>query len=122
MAVHRNPLQDQGVPVVSSAHFLIGPLVAGCALGLIALICRWVFSTDDRDRRRVEKAIGSRQDLGLLVTVAATRSRDDAEMLRDVLREAGVRASISEDELECHVLVFAKDADAARRLVGTSST
>ena len=107
--------------MVSSAHFLLGPLVAGCALGLIALICRWVFSTENRDQKRVAKALHARPDLGLLVTVAATRNREDAEMLRDVLREAGVRASISEDELECQVLVFAKDADAARRLVGTAS-
>ena len=94
-------------------EFVLGPGVAVAAMGVIALICRWVFSTDNRQTRRPP----SRGDLGLLVPVATVRTRDDAEMLRDVLREAGVRASISEDELEVHVLVFAKDADAARRLV-----
>ena len=108
------------MPVVSSLHFLLGPLVAGCAMGVIVLLCRWVFSTEGRDARRLERALSTRPDLGLLVPVASVRTRADAEMLRDVLREAGVRASISEDELEAHVLVFAKDADAARRLVSTS--
>ena len=30
---------------VSSYHFLIGPLIAVAALGVIELLCRWVFST-----------------------------------------------------------------------------
>lgn len=117
MAVHRKALQDRGVPIGSSVHFLLGPLIAGCALGVIALICRWVFSTEGRDTRRLERAVHSRGDLGLLVPVATVRVRADAEMLRDVLREAGIRASVSEDELELQVLVFAKDLDRARQLV-----
>lgn len=100
-------------------EFVLGPGVAVLAMGGIALICRWVFSTGNRDARRLERALSTRRDLGLLVPVAGVRTRDDAQMLCDVLREAGVRASISEDELEVQVLVFAKDADRARRLVST---
>ena len=99
------------MPVVSSAHFLLGPIVALCALGVITLMCRWVFSTD----HRVKAVPTTPRDLGLLVPVAEVRTRDDAEMLVQVLREAGVRATISDLE----VLVFAKDADEARRLVST---
>ena len=113
MAVPRPPMQDRRV------EFVMGPGVAVAAMGVIALICRWVFSTDGRQTRRLERALSTRDDLGLLVPVATVRTRDDAEMLRDVLRDAGVRASVSEDELEVRVLVFAKDADAARRLVST---
>jgi hypothetical protein len=105
------------VPLVSSYHFLLGPLVAVAALGLIVLICRWVFSTehrDDRTARRLEKAIG---DYGLLVPVATVRTRDDAQMLRDVLKGAGIRAGISG---EYDVLVFTKDLQRARSLVGAS--
>jgi hypothetical protein len=105
-------LQDREVPVVSSAHFLLGPVVALCAMGLIALLCRWVFSTDHRVPARAPEP----RDLGLLVPVAEVRTRDDAEMLVQLLREAGVRASISDLE----VLVFTEDADRARRLVATS--
>ena len=111
VAVHREPLQDRQV------EFVLGPGVAVAAMAVIALICRWVFSTEGRDSRRLEKAMATRGDLGLLVPVATVRVRDDAEMLRDVLRAAGVRASISEDELELQVLVFAKDLERARQLV-----
>lgn len=116
MADRHTAGDDRGVPIVSSLHYLMGPLVSMAAMGVIILICRWVFSTDERDARtakRLEKALSSR-DYGLLVPVAEAPTRDDAEMLRDLLQEAGVRASIS-PELE--VLVFASDADRARQLV-----
>ena len=106
------------MPVVSSYHFLLGPIVAVAALGLLVLICRWVFSTDhreDRTARRLEKVLGA-GDYGLLVTVATVRTRDDAEMLREVLQEAGVRAGISND---LEVLVFSKDLERARSLVSS---
>jgi hypothetical protein len=119
VAVHRKALQDRVVPIGSSFHFLLGPLIAGCALGVIALICRWVFSTDGRDARRLDRALSTRRDLGLLVPVASVRTREDAEMLRAVLHESGVRASISEDDLELQVLVFAKDFERARQLVAS---
>ena len=108
-----------GVPAVSSFHFLMGPVVALAALGLIALLCRWVFSTEHRDERtarRLEKALTTR-DYGLLVPVASVRTRDDADMLRQVLREAGLRAGVSEAEGGLQVLVFQKDLSRARELV-----
>lgn len=107
------------VPVVSSFHFLIGPIVAVSALGIIILICRWVFSTehrDDRTSRRLEKIL-AHGDFGLLVPVATVRTRDDAEMLRDVLLSAGVRAGISGEADILEVMVFSKDLERARGLV-----
>ena len=107
------------MPLVNSFHFVLGPLVAVAALGLIVLICRWVFSTDQRDdrtARRLEKAL-SAGDYGLLVPVATVRTRDDAEMLRDVLKTAGLRAGISED---LQVLVFSKDLARAKQLVSAA--
>jgi len=120
------------VPVVSSFHYLLGPIVAAAALGILVLICRWVFSTDhrstvhrspdhrstvlgDRSTRRRDKALTTR-DYGLLVPLATVRTREDADMLRDLLRDAGIRAGIS-DDLE--LLVFSKDLSRARALVST---
>ena len=107
------------MPIVSSYHYLLGPLVAVAALVLLLLICRWVFSTDQRDdrtARRLERLAGA-GDYGLLVPISTVRTRDDALMLGSVLREAGIRASVSHDAAVFVVLVFRADAPRARQLV-----
>lgn len=105
--------------IVSSYHYLVGPLVAVGALGVILLMCRWVFSTSDRDQRaarRLAAAATSRSgDYGLLVPVATVRTPDDAEMLRGLLVDAGIRCTVAGDE----VMVFASDAARARGLVSS---
>lgn len=103
----------------NSFSFLYGPVVAVLALGVIILICRWVFSTDHRDdrtARRLEKA-RSRGDYGLLVPVTRVRTADDAEMLRGVLRNAGIRCTVTQEDDGVDVLVFRADAGRARELV-----
>jgi hypothetical protein len=97
---------------VSSFHFLLAPLIAAAALGIMVLICRWVFSSDHHEVRH-----RSDDGYGLLVPVATVRTRDDAEMLRGVLVQAGIRAGVSEEAGELHVLVFTKDLPRARSLV-----
>ncbi|MCW2543674.1 MAG: hypothetical protein JWM40_1226 [Frankiales bacterium] len=101
-------------PVLDGAPAYLSPLVSLVALGLIVLICRWVFSSGSRavPTQRVPS-----EDLGLLDPVARVRTRADAEMLRDLLREAGVRAGISETTQGIQVLVFSKDLERARELV-----
>jgi hypothetical protein len=103
----------------SSYSFLYGPLVAVAALGVIILICRWVFSTDHRDERtarRLEKA-RSRGDYGLLVPITRVRTADDADMLRAVLREAHIRCTVAQQDDGLDVLVFRRDAVRASELV-----
>lgn len=106
---------------VSSYHYLSGPLVAVAALCVIVLICRWVFSTSDRDGRTSRRlaALQSRGDYGLLVPVATTRTGDDAVMLRGVLQDAGIRCTTgaAADGSGTEVLVFRADALRARDLV-----
>ncbi|MBW3639186.1 MAG: hypothetical protein KY451_04955 [Actinobacteria bacterium] len=104
---------------VSSYHFLIGPLMIAIALGVILLICRWVFSTSHRDRRATPGRGSSPavSDYGLLVPVATVRTREDAEMLRSVLREASIRCSVSDGPDGLDVLVFSTDVSRARGLV-----
>ena len=108
----------------SSYSFLFGPLVAAAALGVILLICRWVFSTthrDDRTARRLEQA-RARGDYGLLVPIASVRTHDDAEMLRAVLQDAGIRCTVGDaagESAGLAVLVFRADAARARDLVSS---
>lgn len=100
-----------------------GPLIAIVAMIVIVLICRWVFATDHREHRAARRAeqLRSRGDYGLLVPVATVRTRDDAELLRTVLQEAGIRGTVAAGELpgELVVLVFRADAPRARTLVSS---
>lgn len=107
--------------LVNSYHYLLGPLVAVAAMGVLVLICRWVFSTSDRDERtarRLEKVRGS-GEFGLLVPVATARTEEDVALLRQVLRDAGVRVTTAPAADGIVVLVFRADADRARHLVHT---
>ena len=110
--------------IVSSYSHLVAPLVAAGALGVIMLMCRWVFSTSTRDERTARRAAMARArgDYGLLVPVARVRTAADAEMLRGVLLDAGIRCTLASDEGAVGVLVFRADALRARGLVGSTST
>lgn len=107
--------------IVSPYHFLFGPLIVSAALGVIILICRWVFSTDARDDRTAQRLQKARAagDFGLLVPVATVRTPDDAAMLREVLTAAGIRSTLGGGELGTDVLVFRGDAARARDLVSS---
>lgn len=100
-----------------SSSYLLSPLVSLVALALIVLICRWVFSTGSRVAAPRQ---AMPEDLGLLVPVAEVRTRDDAELLRDLLMDAGVRAGITEQATGMRVLVFQEDLELARQLVNAS--
>jgi hypothetical protein len=101
------------VPLSSSAY-LEGPLIVAVALAVIVLLCRWVFSTD----RPAAPAPPPRQaDFGLLEPVAVVRTVDDAQMLRGLLREAGIRGTLAETTDGIALLVFRHEAARARDLV-----
>jgi len=97
------------------SSFVAVQLVSVLALVSVVLICRWVFSSGSRPSAPSSTEI----DLGLLTPVASVRTREDAEMLRSLLQEAGVRAGISEQAGEFQVLVFTKDVELARQLVSS---
>ncbi|MCA1711459.1 MAG: hypothetical protein LC789_07410 [Actinobacteria bacterium] len=104
--------------LVSSYHYLEGPLIALAALGVLILICRWVFSTDHRVAPPAAAgAAKERPDYGLLEPVTVVRTREDAEMLREVLRTAGIRGTVTDTDGAYAVLVFRPDAGRARVLV-----
>jgi hypothetical protein len=98
----------------ASYHFLAGPLTALLALGVIVLICRWVFAPPARPvpARRPAPA-----DYGLLVAVARVPEAD-AERLREVLQSAGIRSTVTpHGDDERLLLVFPGDVDRASELV-----
>lgn len=87
-------------------------VIALLAMGLIALICRWVFTPSHTQAPRQEAPSA---DYGLLVPVTQAPSAEDAVMLRDHLVAEGVRASVNDEH---EVLVFRADLARARTLVG----
>ena len=107
----------------SSYSYLFGPLVAMLALGVIILLCRWVFSTDHRDDRTARRLarLASHGDYGLLVPIATVRTADDAAMLGEVLTGAGIRCTTgaAADGVSTEVLVFRADVVRARGLVSS---
>lgn len=100
------------MPLTSSGYFE-GPLIVVMALGVIVLLCRWVFATD----RPAPRPASHPDDFGLLEPIAVVRTSDDARMLRDVLRDAGIRGTLAETPEGVALLVFADDASRARALV-----
>ena len=100
--------------MLSTGYTYLDPFIAFIGLGVIVLICRWVFSTDHRP---APPAPPTRPDYGLLEPVTVVRTREDADMLRSVLREAGIRASVTDTADGFAVLVFHADVTAARDLV-----
>lgn len=104
---------------VSSYHHLVAPLLAAGALGVILLLCRWTFSTTHRDRRAISPLLGRSGDYGLLVPVATVRTSAEADGLRTVLREAGIRCTVAPVADGADVLVFRADALRARELVNS---
>ncbi len=114
LAPARSRAQTDGVPV-SSYHYLEGPLIAVAALGVIVLVCRWVFSTDHRTARPSTPT--GEPDFGLLQSIRAAGSAQEAAALRAVLVEAGIRCTVTPRGQTWDVLVFASDADRARALV-----
>jgi hypothetical protein len=99
--------------VLTSYPHYAGPLILAVALVVILLLCRWVFTPNHTAPRRPEE----RGDFGLLVPVAVVRTLDDAQMLRDLLHDAGIRCTVTAADGGLAVLVFADDADRARQLV-----
>ena len=103
--------------LVPSSNPLISALLAGGALLLVVALCRWTFSTAHRTRReegrRRRAALGG--DYGLLRPAVTVDSRLDANVLRERLCEAGLRATVAPDGVGGFaVLVFAHDVERAR--------
>lgn len=91
----------------------LGPLILLAALVVILLLCRWVFAPTHTARRPAQPG----GDFGLLVPITVVRTRDDADMLRELLSDAGIRGTVSDAPGGFAVLVFRDDATRARELV-----
>jgi hypothetical protein len=93
-------------------------ITALIAVGVLALVTRWVFRPSRRRSGRPVDASDS-PELGLLTVVVSGVSRADALQHRAVLGESSIRSSMSRrHDGTMDVLVFHADADRARMLLG----
>lgn len=102
---------------------VVGVLIV---IALLSLLARWAFSPAPRLSTRRVSRDADPDDFGLLTPVVTAPTREDAEMLREVLTSHGIRCTIAPAsplgggrKRPMHVLVFLGDADRAKTLVGT---
>jgi hypothetical protein len=94
-------------------------LIAFGVVLALGFVLRWVFRPSfPRVMRRPPDASDS-PDLGLLTVIVSGVDRAEALRRRAVLGDAGIRSSMSKRrDGSLDVLVFHRDADAARILLG----
>jgi hypothetical protein len=90
-------------------------LVAFGVVGLLALVLRWAYPRD----RPPPAVFHTGDDYGLLTEIVADASAADGRRFVALLRDAGIRATMTADRAgRAHILVFPADAERARRVVG----
>jgi hypothetical protein len=100
------------------AYDISAEITALIAVGVLALVTRWVFRPSRPRAGRPVDASDS-PELGLLTVVVGGVSRADALQHRAVLGESSIRSSMSRrQDRTMDVLVFHADADRARILLG----
>lgn len=118
--------QTGGVQPPSSYDPVLSIIGALLVVSLLSLLARWAFSPAPRKSGQRLARITDPEDFGLLTPVATAPTREDAEMLREVLMSNGIRCTLAAARgagpgrrRAMHVLVFLGDADRAKTLVGT---
>jgi hypothetical protein len=96
--------------------FLYGPFVALVVIGLLMLALRWAFA---RGSSVVERrpTVGRVDEYGVLVPVATPESYIEGELLRRLLEDNRVRASLVTTTDGPRVMVFPDDEDRAREVL-----
>ena len=97
--------------------YLGAPLVALAVVGLLAVALRWTFA---RGRSVVapRPKVGAEDDYGMLVVVSAPPSFIEAEVRRAQLVDAGIRATLAPTADGPRVLVFPRDEQRAKDVLG----
>ena len=82
-------------------------------VGLLALILRWAYSSNNSLVER-DKKIGSNDQYGLLKVAASPKNHIEGEMLRQKLLSVGIKATLSQTNTGPKILVFEKDLKIAK--------
>ena len=96
--------------------FLLGPLGAFAAIGVLTLLLRWAFGRGGSLVAAPARP-GTPFDYGLLVPVGAPRTEAEGEAWRQALEDHGLRATIANTVSGLRLMVFAADEDRARAIL-----
>ena len=106
--------------------YLVGPLIAVGLVGLLGAVfwrmgLHWTHPREDGTDPDGLAIFGDPDDYGLLCPAAVTGDPDVADDIRQLLGDAGIRAThaVNRDGRTA-VLVFVEELEEARRLVGNS--
>jgi hypothetical protein len=106
---------------------VFSPFIALALIGALAMVLRWTFRQESAEPQGLFDPPAAdadtdqpvAEDYGLLGVAAVVETADEAEQIRAVLADAGIRATVAEaPDGRVRVLVFEADVPRARRVVG----
>jgi hypothetical protein len=101
--------------VFAGQSYLWGPVMVLVVVGVLALVLRWIYGTASP----IPPPRQDNGDFGLLRELALVRGQAEANALRAVLGDSGIRSTTaSRPDGTVAVMVFAADLDRARRAAG----
>lgn len=100
-----------------ASTYVLGPIIAFVVIAALALILRWTFRSE---LSRTEAEIfADPEDYGLLRVAGVVEGDAEARIMQSLLAQAGIRSTVAPSpDGRLRVLVFEKEIEAARRLVG----
>lgn len=101
---------NNGLYLISLSGFFI--------VGLLALILRWAYSSNNSLVEK-DKKIGGDDQYGLLKVAASPKNHIEGEMLRQKLLSVGIKATLSQTNTGPKILVFEKDLKIAKATLST---
>jgi hypothetical protein len=104
------------MPSWGSYSYVYGPLVALLAIGLLMLLLRWAFGSGGSVVERPPLP-GDPDEYGLLDAVAAPGTYIEAELIRQRLDDAGIRATVAMTNDGPRVMVWPSDRVEAEAIV-----
>lgn len=98
---------------------LVGPLIAMMMIAVMAALLHRSLRTPESGHTHIRDTGSMPDDYGLLAPAAVTRTHAEALLVKEQLREAGIRCTFANTpEGQVQVLVFGDQVVRARRLVG----
>ncbi|MFJ6213044.1 hypothetical protein ACIQGZ_06895 [Streptomyces sp. NPDC092296] len=94
----------------------LGLLVAMAVVGVLVLLLRWTFGTGKSLVSRAPRT-GAPGEYGLLVSVAAPHTAEEAQRLTRLLDAAGIRSTLVHTTQGPRVMVWPDDAPRARTVL-----